>query len=61
MKYACIVQHRAEYPISLMYRVLTVSREGVLRLLERPPSARAQRDGSLRVAIRAIHAESRRP
>jgi transposase InsO family protein len=60
VKYACIAQHRAEYPIALMCRVLAVSRAGFYAWLERPPSARAQQDGWLRVAIRAIHAESRR-
>lgn len=60
MKYACLVQHRAEYPIRLMCRVLAVSRAGFYAWLERAPSDRAQADARLRVAIRAIHAESRR-
>ena len=43
-----------------MCRVLGVSPTGFYAWLERPPSARAQTDARLRVAIRAIHAESQR-
>jgi putative transposase len=60
VKYACIVQHRAEYPVGLMCRVLGVSRAGFYAWRDRPPSPRAQVNARLRVAIRAIHAESRR-
>ena len=60
MRYACIAAHRAEYPVCLMCRVLVVSRGGFYAWLERAPSRRAQTDARLRVAIRAIHAESRR-
>lgn len=60
MRYACIAAHRAEYPITLMCRVLAVSRAGFYAWLERAPSGQAQADARLRVAIRAIHAESRR-
>lgn len=60
MRYACIAAHRAEYPVQLMCRVLAVSRAGFYAWLQRPPSGRIQVDTRLRVAIRAIHAESRR-
>ena len=60
MRYACIAQHRTEFPVRLMCRVLVVSRAGFYAWLERAPSGRAQTDGRLRVAIRAIHAESQR-
>jgi transposase InsO family protein len=43
-----------------MCGVLVVSRAGFYAWLERAPSRRAQTDARLRVAIRAIHAESRR-
>jgi len=43
-----------------MCRVLVVSRAGFYAWLERAPSQRAHTDARLRVAIRAIHAESRR-
>jgi putative transposase len=60
VRYACIAQHRAEYPITLMCRVLAVSRPGFYAWLERPVSRRAQTETRLRVTIRAIHAESQR-
>ena len=60
MRYACIAAHRAEYPVRLMCRVLVVSRAGFYAWLDRTPSRRAHTDARLRVAIRAIHAESRR-
>jgi transposase InsO family protein len=44
----------------MMCRVLVVSRAGFYAWLDRPPSPQAQVDARLRVAIRAIHAESRR-
>jgi transposase InsO family protein len=42
-----------------MCRVLAVSRAGYYAWRRRPPSARAQTDSQLRIAIRAIHAASR--
>jgi putative transposase len=60
VRYACIAAHRAEYPVGLMCRVLVVSRAGFYAWLDRAPSRHAQTDARLRVAIRAIHAESRR-
>ncbi len=59
MRYACIAQHRDAYPVTLLCRVLQVARPGFYAWLRRPPSARAQTDARLRVAIRAIHAASR--
>ena len=60
MRYACIAQHRDSYPLTLMCRVLAVARSGFYAWCRRPPSARAQTDARLRVAIRAIHAASQR-
>jgi putative transposase len=60
VKYACIAQHRAAYPITLMCRVLAVSRAGFYAWRQRSPSPRARTDAGLRLAIRVIHAESRR-
>ena len=60
MRYACIARHRGAFAVALMCRVLAVSRAGFYAWLERPPSARARADGRLRIAIRAIHAESQR-
>jgi transposase InsO family protein len=59
VKYACIAQHRDSYPLTLMCRVLAVARTGFYAWLRRPPSARAQADTRLRLAIRAIHAAHR--
>lgn len=59
MKYACIQRHEGLFPIVLMCRVLTVSRPGYYAWRGRRPSARAQADTHLRIAIRAIHAASR--
>lgn len=60
MRYACIAQHRDSYPLTLMCRVLVVSRAGFYAWCRRGPSARAQTDRRLRVQIRAIHAASQR-
>jgi putative transposase len=59
VKYACLAQHRAEYPVRMMCRVRAVSRAGCYAWLDRAPSRRAQGDVRLRVAIRPSHAESR--
>lgn len=59
MRYACIRAHEAAFPIGLMSRVLAVSRTGYYAWRARPASARAHEDARLRVAIRALHAESR--
>jgi len=56
VKYACIREHDGAFPVVLMCRVLAVSRAGYYAWQRRPPSARAQTDTRLRVAIRAIHA-----
>ena len=60
MKYACIVQHQGEYSVRLMCRALQVSPAGFYAAQRRAPSARAQQDQRLRLAIRTAHAESRR-
>lgn len=60
MKYACIAGHRSEFPVTLMCRVLNVSRSGFYASLERPLSARALQDQRLLVSIRAIHRASGR-
>lgn len=60
MRYACIRRYEGAFAVVLMCRVLEVSRAGYYAWRTRKPSARAQTDTQLRVAIRAIHAESRR-
>ena len=59
MKYACIHTHRQEFPVTLMCRVLEVSRAGYYAAQRRVPSKRAQRDESLRALIGALHETSR--
>ena len=50
-----IHQHRDQYPIALMCRVLRVSRAGYYAWRSRPASPRQQRENQLRVLIRAIY------
>lgn len=50
---------RFEFAVELMCRVLGVSRSGYYDWLGRPPSARAQEDERLKVAIRVAHKRSR--
>jgi putative transposase len=59
VRYACIRRHEGTFPVVLMTRVLEVSRAGYYAWRSRRPSARAQTDTQLRVAIRTIHAASR--
>jgi transposase InsO family protein len=67
VKYACIARHRAglvpreeRYPVRLMCRALEVSPSGFYAAQQRAPSARAQQDQRLRLAIRTAHAASGR-
>lgn len=50
---------RHQFMVRVMSRVLGVSRSGFYDWLKRPPSARAQEDERLKVAIRATHRRSR--
>ena len=59
MKYACIRIHRHQFPLTLMCRVLGVSRAGFYAAERRSPSVRAQRNQSLRAIIGALHETSR--
>lgn len=60
MKYAAIDKHQREHPLGLMCRVLGVSRSGFYAWFRRGPSAHQQADQRLRIAIRAVHAETKR-
>ncbi len=57
--FAFIETEKAQYPITLLCRVLGVSRSGYYAWQQRPPSARASADQSLGAQIRAIHTASR--
>lgn len=59
-QHACIAQHRAQYAVALVCRVLGVSRAGFYAAHRRRPSARAEADERLAVEIRAAHVASRR-
>lgn len=50
---------KANYPVTLMCRVLGVSRSGLYAWQRRRPSQRAQADECLREQIRSVHAASR--
>ncbi len=50
-KYAVIAAHRQDYPITLMCRVLSVSRAGFYAAQQRAPSARATADATLTATI----------
>ncbi|MQA91958.1 MAG: IS3 family transposase [Gemmatimonas sp.] len=51
--------HQAEYPITLMCRVLGISRSGYYAWRKRSPSPHSQRDERLRERITRIHGKSR--
>jgi putative transposase len=60
VKYACIARHRDSFPVTLMCRVLAVSRSGFYAAFRRGLSARGRQDQRLVVEIRAIHRASKR-
>lgn len=60
MKYACIASHRRMFPVTMMCRVLAVSRSGFYAAYRRGLSMRAREDQRLLVEIRTIHRQSRR-
>jgi putative transposase len=53
-----IDEERARYDVSLLARVLDVSRAGYYAWKRRPPCARAVRDAELGERVRRVHAES---
>ena len=60
MRFHFIDAEKANYPINLMCRCLSVSRSGYYAWRGRPPSARSQEDERLKVKIAASHAASNR-
>lgn len=60
MKYACIEEHRGQYPLELMCRALEVTRSGYYAWRNRDPSERDRQDTKLRVEIRSVYQRSRR-
>ena len=59
MRYAWIEQHRDDYAVSRMCRLLLVSRSGYRQWRQRPPSARAQANARLDAQVAALHAASK--
>jgi transposase InsO family protein len=59
VRYAWIEQHRDDYVVSRMCRLLAVSRTGYLQWRRRPPSARAQANARLDAQVAAMHAASK--
>jgi putative transposase len=60
MKFQFIRDHREDFPVRLMCRVLEVSPSGFYDWLGRPESARAAEDRALVAKIQAVHGDSRR-
>lgn len=60
MRYAVIARHRGEYPVTLMCRVLDVSRSGFYAWLKRPPSEQAERRAQLLAALEAMYYQFKR-
>jgi putative transposase len=60
MKYQFMQQQRPHFALSLMCRVLQVTRSAYYAWLQRVPSAWAQQDQQLTPQIEAIHKQSRR-
>ena len=60
MRFAFIDAEKANFRITLMCRVLGVSRSGFHAWLARKPSKRSRDDELLRVNVRAIHERSRK-
>ncbi len=59
MKYEFIQQHRQQFPVATLCRVLHVSRSGFHDWLRRPQSDRAKANASLLQEIRQVHVEHR--
>jgi len=58
MKYAWINDHRDEFPVKAMCKVLQVSRSGFYKSLHAQPSERALRCQRIREQVKQLHAES---
>jgi putative transposase len=59
MTFRLIDQEKAHHAVSLLCRVLGVSRAGYYAWTRRPPSARARTDAALTAQIRQVHQRSR--
>jgi putative transposase len=59
MRFQFIDEYHNQYPITLMCRILDVSRSGYYAWRGRPPSARKMADQQLLEQIKAVHKQSR--
>jgi transposase InsO family protein len=59
VRFAFVAAEKVSYPVSVLCRVLEVSRTGFYAWVRRPPSARATADQQLAVRVVAIHRRSR--
>ncbi|MGK0172594.1 MAG: putative transposase, partial [Gammaproteobacteria bacterium] len=59
MRHRFLAAHKAEYPVTLMSRILNVSRSGFYAWHKRAESARARSDRALVIDIKAAHRASR--
>ena len=59
MRYRFIAAEKAEYPVTMMSRILNVSRSGFYAWNKRSESARARSDRALVIDIKAAHRASR--
>jgi transposase InsO family protein len=59
MKYQFIAEHREEYPVSIMCRVLGVAVSGYYAWLRRAPSRRSQQHTGLGEHIARIYEQNR--
>jgi len=59
VKFAFIAAKMAEFPITVLCRMLKVSRAGFYAFVDRPPPARAVEDKKLAVLVREAHEKSR--
>jgi putative transposase len=60
VRYSFLRQHRGQFRLAALCRVLRVSKSGFFAWLKRPESARAQQNQALAAQIRAAHARSRK-
>jgi transposase InsO family protein len=57
VRYAFVHQHAKQFPVTMMCRLLQVSRSGCYAAHERPPSLRNREDIALRARIEQLHEE----